>query len=113
MIDSKYVIWFKPSKWSAKKLIASLRRDLKNRVEKAYLIGSHAIDSATEDSDIDLILVHETKTSWPDRGRTFFDLIDKYGPMDLLVYTPKEWERLKKDPSDLILHAKKHWKKII
>jgi predicted nucleotidyltransferase len=61
--------------------------------ESIYLFGSYAFGNPDEDSDLDLIIIKNTDTPELKRGwevRKF--LIGSLVPMDLLIYTPKEFE---------------------
>ncbi len=61
--------------------------------DKIILFGSYAIGNPTEDSDLDFIIIKNTDTPSQHRGwevRKF--LRGSLVPMDLLIYTPKEFE---------------------
>jgi len=61
--------------------------------EKIILFGSYAFGTPNEDSDLDLIIIKNTDTPEQKRGwevRKF--LIGSLVPMDILIYTPKEFE---------------------
>ena len=63
---------------------------------KIILIGSYAAGNATEDSDLDLLVIKETEQ--PRRERNIEirrNLIGSMIPMDILVYTPSEFEKEK------------------
>lgn len=64
--------------------------------ERIYLFGSWARGNETEDSDIDLLIVKKTALPRYERARELGMLIPhrKY-PLDLLVYSPEEFEELK------------------
>ena len=64
--------------------------------ERIYLFGSCARGEDTEDSDIDLLLIKDTDLPRYERAREIGLLIRprKY-PLDLLIYTPGEFEELK------------------
>lgn len=66
------------------------------RPERIYLFGSWARGEETEDSDIDLLIIRRTTLPRYERAREVGMLIPhrKY-PLDLLVYTPEEFEELK------------------
>ena len=89
------------------------RSHLGHRALEAYLFGSHAQGTATQDSDIDLILVTPTDKPWPERGKDFFDLLDTFSPLDLLVYTPQEWQRLRSQSNPLIAAAQNEWRRVV
>lgn len=64
--------------------------------EKIILFGSYANGNAKESSDIDLLLVKQTKEIPVDRAITVRkSLRDFLFPMDILVYTPDEIENFK------------------
>ena len=71
---------------------------LKNdpRVRKVLLFGSLARGDARDHSDIDLIVVKETQMRFLDRLDEFYD--DAREAMDILVYTPQEFEEMKERP---------------
>jgi predicted nucleotidyltransferase len=75
-----------------------LRETLSGRVEQAWIFGSLAEGDFNRHSDVDIILVKETETPFPDRALEFTDLYDLACPMDILVYTPEEFTRLCENP---------------
>ena len=109
---SPVVIWRQAPRWEREKLIAELRAALLGRVEEAWLFGSYAAGTAHADSDVDLIVVCATSRAWPDRAEDFADLFARFGSVDLLVYTPAEWEKLRAAPSSLLRHASQTWKRL-
>lgn len=76
-----------------------LRELLEGRVLGAWLFGSHASGSAGPDSDLDLIVVARTELPFTRRPALFDELYELFPALDLLVYTPEEFERLRADPS--------------
>jgi uncharacterized protein len=64
--------------------------------EKIILFGSYAKGNASNDSDLDLIIIQDTKLP---RHKRSFDiqksLIGSLIPMDILVYTIMEYEQEK------------------
>ncbi len=88
-------------------LVKRLRRLLHGRVEHAYLIGSYARNEATRDSDIDLLVVCETRKPFVERPSAFLDVALALGATDLVVYTPAEWRELMREPTPFIRHAMK------
>lgn len=107
------VVWPGPPAISAPELLSRLRRRLDGRVSEAYLIGSHATATADADSDVDLILVCPTRQAWPDRAQEFYDLYDEFPDLDLLIYTPEEWAKIRANPSPFIDHVRQTWKQIL
>ena len=64
-------------------------------VQKAILFGSAARGEVLEGSDIDLILVRDTAERYLDRVGEALDALRSRVDLDLLVYTPREFERLR------------------
>lgn len=82
-----------------KKFLKGLNRDFS--IDKIILFGSRAIDNFSEESDVDLIIVSPNF-----EGKDFFDRVKKMYdyweldlPVDFLCYTPKEFNKLKKQIS--------------
>lgn len=86
--------------------IEQIVRDLRPyQPEKVILFGSYAWGKPTEDSDIDLFIIKNTSKPRHRRTDDVYDLIYKKdyftnekfpGPVDVVVYTPREVrERLK------------------
>ena len=65
-------------------------------VRKVLLFGSLARGDARDHSDIDLIVVKDTTLRFLDRLDEFYD--DAREAMDILVYTPQEFEEMKERP---------------
>jgi len=62
----------------------------------AYLIGSRARGGADEHSDIDVIIVAESDRAEVDRFRDYLPaIVASPVGVDLFVYTPEEFERLR------------------
>jgi predicted nucleotidyltransferase len=73
--------------------------------DKIILFGSYAYGDPNEDSDLDLLVIKDMKEEKYKRGRE----IRKYlrgtkVPMDLLVYTNQEIEKLRNDKNPFISH---------
>ena len=68
-----------------------------NGARLAVLFGSHARGTATAGSDVDMIFVEETEDRFLDRLARYTDpLLDHLGPpVEVFVYTPEEFERMK------------------
>ncbi|MBF0299279.1 MAG: nucleotidyltransferase domain-containing protein [Oligoflexia bacterium] len=80
-------------------LITMLISALKERVSEAYIFGSVATNTFTSDSDVDIMLVVETKLGFIDRPKEFLDIMDIVPNMDILVYTPLEFNKLTTNPT--------------
>lgn len=76
--------------------------DVKNRIvnfihpEKIILFGSYADGKATEDSDLDLLIVYKTDLPRKERRLPIRKALHDFKfPMDIIVYTPEEIEYYK------------------
>ncbi len=65
-------------------------------VKRIVLFGSLAKDDIGPFSDIDLLVVRETKKRFIERLGELYELIDPKYALDLLVYTPSEFDTMKK-----------------
>ena len=75
------------------KIIAEVVEKIKTeyRPEKIILFGSYAYGKPTSDSDLDLLIVMETRDRPAERIRKVSDLFDPRPlPMDFIVLTPSE-----------------------
>lgn len=76
--------------------------------DKIILFGSYAGGTPNDDSDVDLLIIKDTHLS---RHKRSFDieksLIGSMVPMDILVYTNKEFELEKKERYSFISSALK------
>jgi predicted nucleotidyltransferase len=77
-------------RWLTARLPALLRR---RAVRAAYLFGSFGRGEADDLSDIDLIVVADSRRPFVDRFRDFPELLSAPSGIDLLVYTPEEFAR--------------------
>lgn len=74
-----------------KSIVESLKKFYKP--EKVILFGSAAAGTAGKNSDIDLLIVKESKKKRPFRVKDVFDSIDGLNrdfALDVIVYTPSE-----------------------
>lgn len=74
--------------------------------DKIMLFGSYATGQATEDSDVDLLIVKETSLPRHQRGREVRQYL--YGsklPMDIVVATPHELEQSQLKPHSFLYKA--------
>jgi predicted nucleotidyltransferase len=71
-------------------------------VVKVYLFGSLVKGNWTADSDADLIVV--VRKEFPDfvRSRSTYQIFTSSIPTDTLVYSEREIEQLRADPSSLV-----------
>jgi predicted nucleotidyltransferase len=74
--------------------------------EKIILFGSYAAGNANNDSDLDLLIIKDTDLP---RHKRSFDiqklLIGSMIPMDILVYTTKEFELEKNEINSFLYSA--------
>ena len=94
------------------KIISIIRR---TNPEKIYLFGSYATESSDEQSDIDLLIIapsYERPLERRLKLRRMLSEYDRKFGLDLLVYTPDEFEMLAKETSSFIYSAIKQGKKI-
>ncbi len=70
-------------------------------IQKLILFGSRTTGKAKEDSDVDLILISEKfkRLNFIKRAAKMYDYWDLNLPVDFLCYTPKEFEKLRKQVS--------------
>lgn len=62
--------------------------------EKIILFGSYCSGEVSEWSDLDLVIVKETRARFLDRTRQVLELLKPQVGVDVLVYTPGEFEQL-------------------
>lgn len=66
--------------------------------DRIYLFGSWAIGEADELSDVDLVVIKRTAAAFFDRLLEVARLLPSTGPpVDILVYTPEEFARMRAD----------------
>ena len=72
----------------------------------AWLFGSHALGTATPESDIDVIVVAPTDRIPVERFRDYLPAILEAGVgVDLFVYTPAEFEQMRAEERPFLMHA--------
>lgn len=65
--------------------------------EKIILFGSAVGGRIHEDSDADLVVIKDTDANFYDRIGNVKSVIPHKIPVDILVYTPQEFDRMKND----------------
>ncbi len=85
----------------------------KYKIIEAYLFGSLVQENASAWSDIDLLIVQSTTTPFLERARTFDELYELGIPIDVLVYTPEEFNQLKESDSGFWKNFKDNHLRII
>jgi predicted nucleotidyltransferase len=91
---------FKLTPERLKLALDKIKLKLSGRVQAAYIFGSTASNTFNYESDIDLILIVEkSDTPYVQRPFAFIDLFDIYPKIDILVYTPEEFQAQLADSS--------------
>src|SRR2546422_10869692 len=67
-------------------------------VRRAILFGSLARGDVGGQSDLDLILIVDAQERFPDRCRHFYEALEPSVGIDMLVYTPGEFEAMRNGP---------------
>jgi predicted nucleotidyltransferase len=86
-----------------RKILQKEVEEFVDRIKKAYvpdkiiLFGSVATGKAKENSDIDIIIIKETEKKFWERLREISKYCSREIGMDVLVYTPEEFEKLSQD----------------
>ena len=70
--------------------------------ERILLFGSRAAGTADEASDVDLIVVYRTEKRFLDRLDELYLAFDLPFAVDILAYTPEEFERLRVESPFLV-----------
>ncbi len=72
----------------------------------AWIVGSRARGNAAPESDIDVIIVAPTDRPPVERFRDYLSAVLEAGAaVDLFVYTPEEFERLRLEERPFLSHA--------
>lgn len=80
--------------------------------DKAILFGSVARGDADAYSDVDLIVIKQTDKRFLDRLSEVVTCIDPDFALDVLVYTPEEFEQMLADENPFVTNAVEHGKVI-
>jgi predicted nucleotidyltransferase len=67
-------------------------------VQRAVVFGSYARGDVGGRSDLDMILVAERGDRFVDRCAAFYQMLSPAVGVDLLVYTPEEFETIRQRP---------------
>ena len=79
--------------------------------EKIILFGSYAKGNPNENSDIDILIISKTDTPYTQRPRSIRRLFNPYpAPMDILVYTPDEFDKYSQMINGITYFANKEGK---
>lgn len=80
--------------------------------EKIILYGSWARGDYHEGSDVDLVIIKETNERFMDRIGKILDLNNSNLAIEPLVYTPSEFDKMKKEGNPFIEQVAKEGKVI-
>lgn len=68
-------------------------------IEKVILFGSLVSNNISSTSDIDLVIIQKTEKRFLDRLEDIYTVIKPRVAVDILVYTPEEFEKLQEESS--------------
>jgi len=80
--------------------------------EKVILFGSQAKNSSDSYSDIDLIIIKNTRKLFLDRIKDVLGIIKPNFAIDILVYTPGEFQKMISEGNPFLEHVLKEGKVI-
>ncbi|WP_078125465.1 nucleotidyltransferase domain-containing protein [Leptospira alexanderi] len=80
---------------SREELMEKIRFSIRDKAIQAYLFGSIARNEEHAYSDVDLILILDTKVPFLNRPELFPELLALPVELNLFVYTPQEWEKVR------------------
>ena len=79
---------------------------LRNGVSAAWIFGSRARGTAVPESDIDVMMVARTDRAFVDRFRDYMPaLLESNLGVDMLVYIPEEFKRMRTEERPFIVDA--------
>jgi predicted nucleotidyltransferase len=81
--------------------LKSLRPE-RTKIQKIILFGSAARADFDETSDLDVIIIEETDERFVVRNQKYYRQMRVPCAVDLLVYTPEEFKRMKAEGNSLI-----------
>ena len=98
------------AKFSIDELRAKLAELLAHKpVHQVILFGSRARHQEDRYSDTDLILIAETERPFPERFKDFWELLYQIPPpVQLMIYTPAEFRRLREEENPFIENVLDH-----
>ena len=88
-------------------LLNALRPLLRQqRAKVAYIIGSWARGEADEWSDVDVVIVAPSTRPVVERFKDFLPaILASPRPVELLVYTPEEFDAMRAEERPFLMHA--------
>jgi uncharacterized protein len=98
-----------PPRASLEDLSARIRTCLDSTtVREAWVFGSYARGDADRYSDLDLLLVQSSDAPFVERGLAHAPLFELGVAIDLLVYTPEEFERMRREGAPFLTDILEH-----
>ncbi|MFQ5987219.1 MAG: nucleotidyltransferase domain-containing protein [Dehalococcoidia bacterium] len=82
-----------------KEIVAALKGYDPRRV---ILLGSLARGEEDRYSDIDLVIIKETEERFLDRINSVYEILQPTRALDVLVYTPEEFEHMRREGNPFI-----------
>ena len=70
--------------------------------KRVILFGSGARGEEDRYSDIDLVIIKETEERFLDRINSIYEILQPLCAIDVLVYTPDEFERMRQEGNPFI-----------
>ena len=95
-----------------RKIVRLLDQLKEYRPEKVILFGSEVKNSSDFYSDIDLIIIKNTRKLFLDRIKEVLKIIKPNFAIDILVYTPGEFQKMVSDGNPFLEHVLKEGKVI-
>ncbi len=86
---------------------------LSGRCLNAYVFGSFATRNMHSESDIDIVIIQTTEKKFTERALEFTDLFDIFPRLDILVYTPEEFQRMCQGPDAFFSSPEKKLKQLL
>lgn len=100
--------------FSLDEIVKLLRKNLSLiQLDEVYLFGSVLTKNVSAWSDVDLLIVMQTELPFLERPRQFAETLDLGFPVDILVYTPAEFSRLRTSDSGFWKSFRDNNRKII
>ncbi|GJQ60522.1 MAG: nucleotidyltransferase domain-containing protein [Candidatus Scalindua sp.] len=94
--------------FSLSDIISFLQEKLAKRdITSCFLFGSLALNETTPWSDIDILIITETEKAFIERPLDYQELFDLGVSLDIIVYTPEEFEKVKMSASGFSLEMQK------
>ena len=94
-VEMRAAVWRRRVQAELERILARLKEH--PNVLRVILFGSLARGECRRGSDLDLVIVQRTDKRFLDRLDEFYRLLAPTVETDILVYTPSEWDELRRD----------------